>query len=273
MRKLIKMVNYKIKKYAALILSPFLPLIIFAVCIIYYGIWWGLLGSFIGIIMSTLMSNLLLKNPFTNMLEGKGILAINMDSTGILQFFNLYVKQPELNGNFLKKPITDVFDRNTVWNLQPPLKNQGHYIQNDDGSLDIHVDKDGYNAARFGALQYPTVIWNDNVKSLVTKGWLSEQEKDSFIEHGLIYLNREIEKLTSIMRDFARHVVETTKPDKKFWESKGSMVIVIIVFVVLAILFVMFLPSIITTIKGGASGSVGGAINAASNSIGAINPK
>ena len=62
-------------------------------------------------------------------------------------------------------------------------------------------------------------------------------EKDTFAEHGVLYLNRKMEELTSVVRDFGRHVVETLKPKQSLFKNKWVIVIIIIFAVILLIIF------------------------------------
>ena len=83
-----------IKKYAALLMAGFLPVMLFMIANIYYGFWAGLILLFVGMILSIILGNILLANPFTSMLEGKGLLALNIDSTGIIIPFLIGLQAP-----------------------------------------------------------------------------------------------------------------------------------------------------------------------------------
>lgn len=117
-----KMFNpYTIRKYLALILLP-----LFSVSGLIIGVktsgnlWAGIGISCFVMMIFIIVANLLLKNPFSDVLEGKGILALNMDSTGLLQFFIMAVNKPYVHGNLNGVPIEELFDRDAVFNLKVP---------------------------------------------------------------------------------------------------------------------------------------------------------
>ncbi len=260
---------FVVRKYAAILLSGFLSVIFFVIGDMYYGFLYafGFLG--IGLILSVLLGTVLLRNPFTSMLEGKGILAFNFDSTGIIKPFIVALQPPFIRGKLGKENVIDVFDRATVWNLTPPVENATPAKFNEDKTIDINLSEKDYNKARFGLFHYPVIIYNEQIKSLLTKDFFSDSEKDAFAEHGVLYLNRKLEELTSVVRDFGRYVVELTKPKSSFLQSKWVMFIVI---GVLAVVIAMFAPYIWTAIKGGL-GSASTAVSTAGGSGAAIIPR
>lgn len=256
------MINpFIIKKYMALIFPSLVTVIMFYVGVIYYGLFGGIGFMFLGLLLGVLVGNLFLKNPFSEMLEGKGILMLNMDSTGIIRPFIVAVASPFIHGKIDGRSVTDVFDRATVQNLAKPIKAGTAEMTNNGIKLDI--TEEDYNKSRFALFQYPCLIYNNQIKSLITKDFLSDKETGAFAEHGLLYLNRRTEELTSAVRDFARHVVENLKPRSSFLASKWAIIIIV---VFLIILIILFSPSIIQTINGfmaatgKASGTAGGAV-------------
>ena len=76
-----------------------------------------------------------------------------------------------------------------------------------------------------------------------------------------------MEELTSVVRDFGRHIVELTKPQDSFL-ARNKWVI-IIAGVLIGGLALMFAPAILEQIKAG-FGGVGGSITKAAG--GAIKP-
>lgn len=251
---------FKVKKWAAILLGGFIPTICFSLGVMFYGNFWIALGLFgAGMIVSVVISFILLNNPFSTMLEGSGLLCLDLNSTGVIRPFIVGIQPPYVKGkNAFGGEVKDVFDRATVVNLAVPHKVKSSKVQiNNKGGIDLSLDEEEYNRGRFALFHYPVLIWNEQVKSLITKDFLSEMEKTTFAEHGIIYLNRKMEELTSVVRDFGRYVVELTKP-KQNWLANKWVWIIIIIFVV--ILIALFAPSIINAIKG-ASSSVGGAVS------------
>lgn len=268
------MINlFKVRKFGALILCSLFTVICFHIGVTFYNFFVGLILMLVGMIVSILAANMLLKNPFTAMIEGKGILVLNMDSTGIIRPSLVGLNSPYVTGKLGRKEIKDVWDRSTVAQITAPVVNKklSEKIKKGDkaGGLRIEIDEEEYNDARFALFHYPVLIWNDQIESLVTKDFLAEKEKGTFAEHGVLFLNRRVEELTTQIRDFARYVVESTKPKKSIFQNKWTW---IIIFVFVVILVLMFLPTIINAIKG-VWGTTGNAVSSAFDSSNPITPR
>jgi len=231
------MINpFVVRKYGALLFMAFLSTIMFYVGLTFYGFAWAMAWFFGGVLLSVVVGSLLLRNPFTIMLEGKGLLAATLDSTGIIRFFNVGLDSPYMKSKDKSVPMEDVFDRDAVFSLAPPVKASKNATWKD-GKLTIELDEEEINKARFGMFHYPVILWNNQLKSIVTKDWLSTLESESFREHGLLYMNRKLEDLTNHVRDFARHIVELTRPKEQWGTGKWiTIVVLVIAFIVLAIL-------------------------------------
>ncbi len=257
---------FTLKKYAALLIPPMLAVTAFYIGVSQFGLLVGIGLYIVAMIVGLLVGSALLTNPFTQMLEGKGILAINIDSTGILRPFILSVLPPYIKGKLLNKKVDDIFNRSTIAHLAAPIKNKSIAQRTEGGGIKIELDEPQFNEARFQLFHYPVVLYNQQIQSIITKDFLSGMEKDTFAEHGVLYLNRKMEELTSVVRDFGRHVVETLKPKQSLFKNKWVIVIIIIFAV---ILLVIFLPSIIQFVTG-----VGGNIGQAGEKLtGTVIPK
>lgn len=264
------MINpFVVKKWGAFLLTGLLTVIFFFVGVTFYNFLFGLIFMGVGLFVSALLANRLIANPFRMMLEGKGVLAINLDSTGIIRPFIMVVKSPYIEGKIGHKLAKDVFDREAVFNLAAPI--QAGMVQKgvgEDGEtrLAIVLGEEEYNKGRFGLFHYPVIIFNEQLNSIITKDWLSEKEKGGFAEHQVLYLNRKMEELTSSIRDFGRYIVESLKP-KTFTIKPIWIIIIVIVFII--IILVIFAPQLIPALKKAGTG-VGEAVSGAG---GAITPR
>lgn len=253
------------KKYGALMLSSLLTVIGFFIGLTMFGFLYSFAFMGVSLILGTFLGSRLLTNPFTDMLEGKGILAANWDSTGIFRFFICGIKSPFISAKFDGETITDVFDRATITSMPPPIKVEEAAEFTQEGGLKITLTEEQYNRGRHVALHYPLIIWNNQIKSIITKDFISDTEKSVFAEHGILYLNRKIEELTTHVRDFGRYVVENLKPKSNWLTSKWA-IIIIIIFVV--ILIVLFAPAFLNTFK-----SAAGAVTSTGSAVGSVVPK
>jgi hypothetical protein len=249
----------------------------------YYGLYGGLGFFFGGVLISLPVAIILLKNPFTIMLEGKGMLAFNMDSTGIITPLIMRVRTPYLYGKVRGKKFSDVFNRNAVFSLGIPKK-QVYPVINDigrkveetpdqipklgekppiiedcDNYLHIRLNKQDYNSSKFGFLHYPVVIYNAQTQSLLTKDWFSDKENESYAEHIGLLLNRRVEDLTIITKDFARNVVDNLLKNKL--KAGGGWIIWVILGVLFVVLIILFGPALLEKLQGGVVESAAGALN------------
>lgn len=250
------MVNiYKVKKWGAFILCGFIPLTCFVLGNNFYNFMIGMAFFGGGLLISVLVANILLNNPFTTMLEGGGLLAIDISSTGIMRPFICTVEQPYIKGKIGNENITDIYDRDTVLQLANPQQAGKVIIK--DNKISVTLNEDEFNRARFGLFQYPVLIFNGQVKSLLTKDFLSESEKKSFAEHGILYLNRKLEELTGVVRDFGRYIVELTKPQENWFAKRPWAIWLIIIAIIIMIL--LFAGPVIKQFMGGIQSAAGAA--------------
>lgn len=256
------MVNiYKLRKWTALLIMSFIPCTGMVIGIMQYTFMIGL-GIFIGCtLICIFVGNVMLNNPFSNMLEGAGILTLDLNSTGVIRPFLTTVNQPYVKGNIGADQINDVYDREAVMQLAPPANTGKVTVKGN--SLIIEMDIEEFNRARFGLYQYPVLIYNSQLKTLLTKDMLSNDEKSSFAEHGVLYLNRKLEELTSIIRDFGRYVVELTKPKSSIFQSTWFKIAMVIAIIIIIALFAK--PIINTIMETG--GSAAQAINTPSSPV------
>jgi hypothetical protein len=264
---------FVMKKYAALLSSAMLTTILFYVGVTYYGLLGGLGFMFIGMLLSALLGSVMLKNPFSEMLEGKGILAVNLDSTGVLRFFVTKLQAPYVVGDLNGNEVDDVFDRAAVVNIAHPVKaGRSGEIVDEHGQtkgFKIELTDEEYNKGRFALFQYPVIIWNEQIKSIITKDMLGDTEKDIMSEHSILYLNQKMKELTSAVRDFGRHVVENLKPKDRLLGNKW---VIIIAVILIGILLLVMAPKIITTLQG-AAGPVSQAMGNVGSATGSVMPR
>jgi len=251
---------FKIRRIASFVLASFIPATTFGVLLFMYGIWAGVIGLIFTSLIMVFIGGAMIKSPFRDVLEGKGILGITMDSTGILDLFVLSVWDDRLKAKLHGLEVEDVFNREAVFQTRTPKQGAYHVIEEGDnkGSILIGMDQPMFNKAKFSMLGIPTVIWNKQAKSILTKEFFSEKEKDSFAEHSIIYLNKNLKELNNSMRDFSRYVVETTL--QKGGGLLGSKWTWIIIAVAVIIMIVLFGPAILDSLSS--SGAIGAASSA-----------
>ena len=264
------MVNmYLIKKYGAFFMIGFLSVLGFIIGEMYFSFMWGMAGFGIGTLLGVLVASAMLYNPFTAMLEGQGILMLDVNSTGIIRPFIMAVHSPFIHGKVDGALHEDVFDREMVFNFAVPQK-AGMVQQGEgkDGQIRtaLILDEAEYNKGRFGFLHYPCILFNSQLNTVITKDWFSDMEKTGYAEHQVLYLNKKVEQLTDAMLNFGRYIVDQLKPKGSIL---GNWLIWVLLIGVIVILIIMFAPSIMQAV-GGAGFNLG---TAASNAQSAITPK
>jgi hypothetical protein len=241
------MVNiYKIKRWGAGFLSAFFPTMVFLIMIVTTGdLFQAILGFMITIPLVIVIASKLTAHPILDYLEGKGLLVLTLDSTGVIDSFIVGVDNPYLKGKVGNKDIETIFDREGASYLGAPKKVAYERVPNQDPNIEelvLKIPKDEQDSILFGFRHFPVLIYNKNMQTFLTKDILMQTEKDIFVKHQVLYLNRKIEELTSILRDFARHVVEQMRP--KAGLQLGGWFKWVILFVIIVILAIMLLPFI-----------------------------
>lgn len=260
---------YKVKKYGALGICAFIPTVMFLFGIQGFTFFEALGLFFLGLIVSVVIANKMLTNPLTDMLEGKGLLVLGLDSTGVIAPFIARVNEPYIEAEFKKKGIFDIFDRKLIHYLRPPrhvnavkefdvtkkIKDkEGKEVDQKGNFLTIHLPEKQEAKSMFAFLHWPVLIYNKNLESFITKEMLEEKEALVFKEHLVLYLLKKVENLTNYVRDFARHVIEQSKPGllgKLFGGGALFWVVVIIVIIVVGSLLFPLLLDAFTAMQGG----------------------
>lgn len=246
---------FVIRKNVILLFLPLITSVSFFVGLKFYGFAGGLgfLGG--GLLISYFIGWALFRNPFQMLLEGKGLLAINMDSTGILKPFIVGIETPFIKGRGKMAHVKDVFNRDSTFMTAAPEKAVTPAKISEDGSITIKLTSEELNRSRFGMFHYPTIIWNEQIKATLTKEMLSNMEKEAFAEQQLLFLNRHLDQLTSNIRDFARYVVnQLNRETGGLFQNKWTWIVLGIGFFLLAILL---FPKVLEAFQSsGAAGTV-----------------
>lgn len=252
------MVNlYKVKKWSANFLMAFLPTITFLIMILTADFFQAIISFFIMIPFAMFISGRLMSHPIIEFLEGKGLLVWTIDSTGLIEPFLVNVDSPFLRGNHKGKEIETVFDRDSISYMKPPRK-IGGLVKEDDKEIELklRIPKDKKNDITFGLSTFPVLIYNKNLEQFISKEALAKFEKDTFVTHMVLYLNKKAQDLTNQLRDFARYIVEQTRPKKPLL---GGWLKWVLVLAAILIIGMLALP-VIMNIGGGATASGGGSI-------------
>lgn len=212
-----------------------------------------LMSAVAGIIMSVLgifLYGMIVRHPFLSVLEGAGLLVMTYDSTGVIDTFIAQVVPPFVRSKFMKEPADSLYDREGVFYLKAPKKAEvTSKGRNGKVEMIMSYNKKDENDITFAFGSLPCLIYNKNMQCFLTKKALSAIETESVIKHLVIYLKKKTEELTSVLRDFARYVVETTKPQKQKSIWNNWMFWIGIAILAMLVIY-MFWPQISATFSG-----------------------
>lgn len=258
---------FKLKRMIALLMAGVFPIITYMFIEPYtrepynWSFWALIGGTMASVFIFSWVAGLLLRHTFTRLVEGEGLLVADVNSTGVVRPFLIKLANNEVRGKIGNFEAKGVFDRESVYQIAEPINVKAPLIiDKETGDITIKISNEEYHRSRFVLHHWPMMFYNSQIQSFLTKDYLSDKEKNTFTEYGLLYLVRKVEELSTAMLNFGRYVVEMTKPKSDFFKSYG-WIMIIIGIVVLAILFG---PAILEAIKGGAQSatqSVGGVIN------------
>jgi len=254
---------FKIKKWMACLFPSMITAVFFAVGMQFFGFFIGIGFMLLGALLGTMLGAMLLRNPYTKMLEGNGIMAWNIDSTGIINPFIVHLDSPYIKGFYKKKEIRDVWDRNTVMQLADPKEIKGT-IQ--DGMIEFKIPKAQVSTDRFIHYTRPVILYNEQLGSIMTKDMFASKESYGFVNHQLTFLVRLVEYLNITMTNVARTVTDLAlKPQDKGKYVKWLVYIVIGILVIAAIYVgVKYAPQMIGSIGGAAKTATAGISQTAS---------
>lgn len=275
---------YVVRKYIAYILLTTIPMCAIVFGIVTYGFNNGMLIGVVSVLLASVIGNRLLNTPFRPMLEGKGLLTVCLDSTGVMDFQILGIQNGRIKGWLFGKDINIPYDQNLIHTLYTPKTHtDGAYVDNGDevkavGVVDAEgkvtpfkkdadseflvIDMRKFRKFRFGFNQYPVLVYNKVTKTLLTKEFIGGAEK-SLASHLVFVANERAKDLANSMSGFSRAVVDAEAQKGGSDWSKWIMYVII----GLGVAFVIYM-----LIKGG--GGIGGAITGALGNVGGvINPQ
>lgn len=243
---------FKVKKYMAFLMAGLIPSILLTWALISFDLLFALLFLIVGSVLMTIIGTLLMRNPLSQLIEGEGIAIFDLASPGVIQTYLAKVKAPYVEGKIAGKMFNSVFDRNAVHYLQPPkradISQEEKQIEIKDkngkvtgyetkSKIVIEMFKDETNANLFSYRGYTVFFFNSILGEFYTKEMLGNMETDTFVQHLVLHLNRKVDELSNSMRDFARYIVEQTRPHKNLFENKFVWIVIIIIIGALVLLF------------------------------------
>lgn len=259
---------YTLKRMMATCVLPIVVCICWQAGMMYGGILWSIVGLFVGVFFNMVVAKRLLSNPFSSMLEGQGILAFDINSSGFIQIFNMVVMPPKVTGVLNGKEINDVFDRNSMFRIAPPSE-MGTATPKKDGGWTLEVDEAQYNQNKFAVAHYPCFVYNSATRTCLTKEALSTLEMRQMAEHNVLALLEETRQLNTNTRNLARTSIDLFANMGGFMQGIKDNLIWIVVIIGLLVAVYLGWPYI-SQFMGNVGGAVGTAATTTSAAVSTV---
>jgi hypothetical protein len=259
--------NYGIMKMLGFLMTGFLPIMV-AFMLLFLGLpAMGVMaaGIFVALILVLFFNTLTGMNPWIRAITGKGILIMDINSTGVGKMYNAVVRNNVTGGVDLVVDFgggqveTMAYERSITHRIQAPIKGiitffKGKKTINNsqEPKVVIELTSDKYQQSIF-KIDYLTMAFYDSVAGvLLTKPVLSDTEKQLMIEYISLNEWRELKSLNIQMRNFTRNTFDMIA--NKFGGMLSNplmlIIIVIIVIVVIAGAAIMFVPGLSEQLLG-----------------------
>lgn len=183
-------------------------------------------GYLLGMPLSFIFANLLLRHPIIDALLGNGNLCFAVTETG--QWLPFIVRP---NGGYIQGvvrglKIEGIMDRSLMQFMGKPGK--GTIESNiNEGKIILKLDVEEYNRSRHYSDEIGFFIYSMKLKQFLTKEMVSTLENETFSKHMITYTAYKVRELTSILRDFSRSYVDLYKENKPIWEQAWFKFLVI----------------------------------------------
>lgn len=219
-------------------------------------------AAMLAVVVIIIIGNKQLRHAFTDMLEGKGLIAFILDSTGLLATFNVKVNAPKMTGIFKNKnipPIEDIYDIDMMQRLVVP-KDAGMtkaytFTKDETGiklgePVDVLILPKGDDKYEklFAFENRPVFIFNKVLNKFMSRDALAKYEKDIEIKHNALNILKKVQETDVNFRNFGRYLGDQLKPGKTGFFSSSLMKYVVIAAIVGMVIFmvVLFLPGILS---------------------------
>lgn len=227
-----------------------------------FNVMLAVIASMVTAIILMIVSNRLLRHAFTNMLEGKGLLALILDSTGVIGSFNVQVDAPKMKGVSPKGNmplLEDTYDIDLLQRLMVPkdaTMTQAITFEKGENDKIIFGDPVDVIVLPTGEKKYehlfmfenrPVFIFNKVMKKFLSRDALAKYEKDLEIKHNALNILKKVQETDINFRNFGRYIGESIKPLKKGLFSSPMIKYVILAAIIglIAMIMLMFLPGLL----------------------------
>lgn len=235
----------KLKNYGSYFFVGFLPLFTFvSLAVSNIDFLFNTIISIIVIFISIIIARRLSYHKMRDMIEGNGFLVFDISSKGVIKPYIAVLKEPYVS--IKESGISSLFQREQIFSMELPKKSEVEIIENGGKTkivMEVPSKEKYFSFEQF----YPVFLINSQTKTFYDKSSLGEFEEKYLTRYNLNYIKLKVEELSSILRDFARYVVELSKPTSIL---KSKWLYILLISGLILILLLAFFPQIINIIGG-----------------------
>lgn len=244
------------KKLLGLSLLGTLPLLLFAVMLVIYSfdMITSLLVSLVFVLLLVLVVHFfIITHPFLKIVESNSLPVLTIDSNGVIRVFLARVKPPEISFFDGVQHVKQLVSRFSTFYLTAPRgatmtrKEDSFFVEDDAGNKVAAFKQEEALTNRFDFLSVPCFLYNVHLGSLLTKDFLSQQEKYLFAEHNALYITRKVEEISQnakLNADYAIALLGRSRLQVPEWVKWIAIVFL------LAILGYLAYPHIVNMLSG-----------------------
>ena len=192
------------------------------------------------------------KNVFTDMVEGKGILTLDLTSKGVARFFLVKLKGKQVKGKLDGIDIRGFFNRKMLTLIKAPEKVSGEVTE--EGNLTITIPEEKAKEARFVQGDYGMFFYNSILDEFITKEMLFEKEEHVFTDHTILETKKAFLLAEQHLQPFTRMFMEQFNPKKfDFFKSPIAIFLIVIIFLIAAAVAFPMIQNLWVGISGSAN--------------------
>lgn len=242
--------EYGRKKDIVLALIAIIPITVFFTTVFFkmLDLWTGLILGFGLIIPLMFFGKWGLEHPMLAIIEKRGLGCLNIDSTGMLKFYITSVRMPYIDVKAGNKWFTSMFDRRLVVPVQEP---QALLAKDDGTTITLTMPKEDLGKNQFGAGRFNFFLWNDKIKSFITKESLGEKENEIFVDHTILNTKDRVENLHTEIGKFVRYFMD--KALRREGMLSNNLILAIIIAIALVVIIIIGWPIISGFLSGTAN--------------------
>lgn len=262
------MVNYTIKQIISYVVPSAVSVGVFFYSLVFahFDLITSTILGLITILLSAFIGIQIIKEPFTEMLKGGGVLVFDISSPGFIQPYVAQVKLPYLNIKTKQGWFQSVYNRTIGNYFKTPKKmviEENFDEKTGEKKMQFTVNEEEFTNNNFALGNKPLFLWNSKINAFLTKEMVGNMETTLMTEHLALVTLEQQKKLSDDIKNLTRSVVDHFAPSA-FGELIQNPVFRILVIVVVIILLILLLGPQLPKIFGYADTATqmaGGLIN------------